>query len=664
MRRAAMTLAAAAVVATGCGDRGPLPLDPGHHQGTSEDRLAPLRRWEQETRRETDFAALEPFESRSGSNPQRLALLPDGGFVALLRGADELVRYDGDGNERERIAAPPSPIDFAFAGGELLVVGEGSGVVARYRLGDRLERAGDIPVPDAVSLRAIAAAGGAVHVADEATGAILELGEPGREIDRCHGPIQLERAAGYLIANCLLDHELRIWRLGAEPERIATVRHDGPIWSFAAAADGDALTIAAAGVEDRSLDRSVEGSFGFIDSFAFAYVLEGGKLRRVAEINVGEHGLVTPRWIALEASSEATVIRAASYGGDRMLELRWDGAIAGAPTVRGRAIAPGVTDVIAAGDTLIAANPLFDHILVGAAADGPWRSIAVAPADPRDPESRVGELLFFTKLMAPWSESTGRKSRFSCEACHFEGYVDGRVHFTGRDDVSATSRSLRGLFNNRPHFSRALDRTTAGMVDNEFKVANKLSGKDHWFSLRPADFPWLAGLGVDLPETMTPDYLRRALMLFLRDFTNRPSPFARGRDRFTDIERHGAELFRRRCESCHSARLITDEPASRVDFADWERHIFSPTSAIVWSSEKYQRTGITPYVHEHGSRSPSLRRLYKKWPYFTNGSAASIAEIIEQVRFTDRTVVHKGLESGQRFTDEERRALESFLKLL
>src|SRR5690606_10066721 len=92
----------------------------------------------------------------------------------------------------DRAEAPPSPVDLAVAGGELLVVGEGAGIVARYRLGESFARVGDIEVPGAVSLRSIAAAGGTVHVADEATGAIVEVGS-NRELDRCHGPIQIER---------------------------------------------------------------------------------------------------------------------------------------------------------------------------------------------------------------------------------------------------------------------------------------------------------------------------------------------------------------------------------------------------------------------------------------------------------------------------------------
>ena len=110
-------------------------------------------------------------------------------------------------------------------------------------------------------------------------------------------------------------------------------------------------------------------------------------------------------------------------------------------------------------------------------------------------EERLGEALFFTTLMAPGNSSEGSHSRFSCETCHFEGYVDGRVHYTGRDDVRVATKPLRGLFNNRPHFSRALDADLATVSHHEFRVAGKGSGSDPWFVLRNEDYPWLAAAG-------------------------------------------------------------------------------------------------------------------------------------------------------------------------
>lgn len=658
-------------LAAGCGERGPLPLSPtGEAPAAPQpDRLAELLALEDQLRGATDFAALPPFEQRSGSNPHRLIAAGDGRFAGVTRGSSTVVLLDRHGATVSTAPAPGATVDLVRAGDQLWVVGERSGAIARYRVGDRLEPLEPWAIPGALALRAIAVDGaGTAYVADDATGAIWRRSASGSltELTRCHGPTQLAVAAGRLLINCMLDHELQIWSLAGSPTRLGAIRHDGPMWRFATATDGDEVLVAIAGIEDRPLDRSVKGSFGYIDSFVYVYRIDGaGAASRVAAINVGAHRLITPKWVDVSIDGDGVRVRAASYGGDRFIALHWSDRAAakwGPPQIRGLGeIAPGTTDLAWLGDELaIAANPLLDSWMVWS--DGAWTSVAQAPSDPRETESRVGELLFFTRLMAPFGDAEGRKSRFTCEACHFEGYVDGRTHHTGRGDVTATSRSLRGLFNNRPHFSRALDRTTAGMIDNEFRVANKLSGHDYWFSVASADFPWLSHL--EVPAEMSPVYLRRSLMKFLRDFTNRPNPYVRGRDGYTDLERRGTALFRDRCERCHAARLIADDPSSAVPFADWEGLIFSDAGAITWGSSDYARTGVTPYVHELGARPSSLRRLYKKWPYFTNGSAKTLTELLERIRFEGETLVHQGLASGERFDASEIAALESFLRLL
>jgi cytochrome c peroxidase len=70
-------------------------------------------------------------------------------------------------------------------------------------------------------------------------------------------------------------------------------------------------------------------------------------------------------------------------------------------------------------------------------------------------------------------------------------------------------------------------------------------------------------------------------------------------------------------------------------------------------------------LHERGTRVPSLRRVLRKWPYFTNGSARSLDEVLERVAFTDDRVFH-GSAPGEatRLGVEERAALAAFLRLL
>jgi cytochrome c peroxidase len=74
---------------------------------------------------------------------------------------------------------------------------------------------------------------------------------------------------------------------------------------------------------------------------------------------------------------------------------------------------------------------------------------------------------------------------------------------------------------------------------------------------------------------------------------------------------------------------------------------------------------VEPYVHELGARTPSLRRLYKKWPYFTNGSAKSLADVLARARFQGEGFWHDGgPKEAAGLGEEERRALLAWLDLL
>jgi cytochrome c peroxidase len=106
-----------------------------------------------------------------------------------------------------------------------------------------------------------------------------------------------------------------------------------------------------------------------------------------------------------------------------------------------------------------------------------------------------------------------------------------------------------------------------------------------------------------------------------------------------------------------------------VPFDRWEALIFAREGPIVWARSEHKQTGVTPYVHERGARVPSLRRLYKKRPYFTNGSAKSLADVLLMARFKgeDFWFYHAGAPEDaalSALTAEEREALLGFLDLL
>jgi hypothetical protein len=659
-------------------------LPPASLPAPTPDPLSALRDFENETRGRLDFAHAKTSETTLGPDPYVLRAAPwaDGEgrphLLGLLRGRAALVELDSSLREVARLAAPESPTGLAFGtNGQVFVVGELSTRVARYaHVRGALEAVGFVDLPGVRGMRDVAAGPeGVLYVVEEHDGRLITVapapsGErslPTARVDAylCHGPIHVLRRAKALLVDCLLDHILIVRQVDARgyPLEQGEVRitHDGPMWGFDAIDDGDSLVVATGGVEDHPLDRT-QGSFGFVDSFATVYRISHGQVAKLREENTSALGVVTPKALKLSRDAKGRLeLAVAGYGSNGFAVLDVDGD---RPAITSQ-LPPGSATLERLSDgTFVIANPLLDAWVRKSPADTAVVSVPDESAAMRSIESRLGEALFFTTLMAPWDSSEGRLSRFTCETCHFEGYVDGRTHHTGRGDVRATTKPLLGLFNNRPHFSRALDRDMTTMVNNEFRVAGANSGHDPWFSVRASDVPWGAELFAAQAE-LGPEALRRALMTFFIDFSHRPNPSVVGRSEWSVTERAGAAAFRDKCESCHEARLIADDASSRVPFDRWEGLVMSREGPIVWAHSDYEKTGVLPYVNEAGARVVSLRRLYKKYPYFTNGSAADLAGVLDRARLGDRSFFHEGDHEGTKpLSSDEKVGILAFLDLL
>lgn len=664
-------------------ERAPAPSPPA-------DPLAQLRAFEEARRAEAHFLETPAQDRGFGADPYDVATMHDGRVAGILRGRDALVVLDADLREVARVAAPRSPSAVAVYGGppagvlrpgDVLVASEIEPVLAHYRPSTRdegraIERLADVPLDDVIAARDVATGPeGVVHVVEEHDGRLVTLRFTSRGIERHErtmprGPLRLARTRTALFVASPLEHTIAVLpvdRRGVPAALAATATIDGPYWSLAAleTADGKAR-IVAGGVEDHPLDRR-GGFFGFIDSFVYVYTYRLGEkeLRRTAAINVSEQGLIVPKAIAFADDGSALVT---SYGSANAVRLSWRDGVDAPPSVSGLASRPGISAIVRAGARFVAADPLLDAwVAIGdgsRAAEAGLRVVRVEDGDDRRSDrERIGEALFFTGLMAPSSSSDGAKSRFSCETCHFEGYVDGRVHHTGRGDVHATTKPLVGLFNNRPHFSRALDPDLSAVAENEFRVAGAPSPVDPHFDVDARDVPWLGDLAVRSRHYDATE-LRLSLMAFLMSWTHRTNPRAASSRAFTGEERAGAVLFRDRCERCHQARAAADDPGSRVELDRWESLVLGGHGPLVWGSDAYEKTGIVPYVHERGARVPSLRRVYKKRPYFTNGSAPDIASVLRRARFDEGGRFSHDGGAGTSLDEPSVRALAAFIDLL
>ncbi|HET9929682.1 MAG TPA: hypothetical protein VFQ35_03305, partial [Polyangiaceae bacterium] len=534
--------------------------------------------------------------------------------------------------------------------------------------GRKLELVERAAIRGALAPRALVASTRKLYIADQVTNALItvdkgELSEQ-HQSPTCRRPSSLALAGAQLVVNCLFEHAISVRSLdalGLPGRESARIENAGPFWAIAALEADGASWIAASGVEDRALER-FDGAFGYVDSFASLFRVSGSRWERVWSANVSELSVLVPKALLLERTSPSHfAITVSSTGTDRLLRFDVD-AHARTSSFESAPFAPGVTDLLRVHERLYAASTLLDAWIAAASepsGEPSLKQIASAPVAV-NVDRRLGEALAFTSLIAPHATSAGQNSRFTCETCHFEGGVDARVHHTGRGNVHVVTRPLFGLLRNAPHFSRALDPDLTSVSHNEFRVAGLGNPDDPWFTLRTNEFPWLAALGVR--TDVGPEALRRALLEFLAGYEFPKNPRTRGRHRFSPDQARGAELFRDHCETCHAARLASDDSATHVGFEGWEPSLFELDGPLVWARGDYERTGVLPYVNEKGTRVPSLRRVADKFPYFTNGSARSLEAVVARSARVGGYFSHAAPDAE--FEGDDARALVAFLELL
>ncbi len=652
--------------------------------------LLELRDEEANRRRNTDHGSLFYDDEAFGAEPHRVVGLEDGRALGLARGAARVVLFDRELAPAEQAPGPRLGTGLGVSAGIAFAAGELDRRIFRYRVSDHLQPIDSIELEEVeYGLDALEVGAAGTLYATARNDERLFVIERGTSVAPRStvagalgkGPHRLVATPRHLVALCGLGHALVVWELG--PSGLPTGRawrqeQDGPFWGMRVALRHDELLIFATGVENSALDRR-GGSFGFIDSFLYVYGFAPSRgLWLEHAIDTSEHGVVTPRAMDLRVGAGAVSATVHGFGSPRSLraELR-EGAT---PRVDSSPRWPGTADVVRVGAATLSANSLLDAWVVERPGETP-KVFRETSRDRRACLERLGEALAFTTLIAPHNRSEGALSRFTCETCHFEGTIDGRVHHTGRGAVRVTTKPLRGLFNNPPYFSRALDRDLTEMVHNEFRVAGSGSGTDPWFALKAAEHPWLAELGCGEPG-FSPAQLRRALVLYFMRATHSPNARALRARSWSRDELAGARVFLERCERCHEARLATHDPASRVPLQRWSELVFSEAGPIVWASERYAVTGVEPRVHPLGTRVPSLRRIAYESPYFTNGSATSLGELLDGVCFDAERFYHHvggaraegelapddggcGADAGlRRLTAGERAALGAFLSLL
>src|SRR5262249_5278013 len=356
-------------------------------------------------------------------------------LVGLPRGRSAVVLLAEQLREIARLDAPASPTGLAVSpGGEVFVSGELSSDIARYALRDgELRRVGSIPLLGVRSIRAIGyGQEGVLYVVEDHDHRLLTVSLDqgavlaGAEEPVGLGPRTVLRTERYVVVNCILSHTVVVLPVDGRgiPRRdgAARITHDGPFWAVDAKETRAGLLLAMGGVEDHPLDRR-EGSFGYIDSFAYVYQVSGTPplAERLVALNASALGVVTPKVVTLSSEGDDIRLRLTGYGDATLAELSWAPPRLTSkhmwqhPEMVTRRFVPGTVGPPLDEGVTVFADPLLDAWVVDDGTDPP----AVPVPDPgrassRSVESRVGEALFFTTLMAPWNRTKGAVSRFTC----------------------------------------------------------------------------------------------------------------------------------------------------------------------------------------------------------------------------------------------------------
>lgn len=487
------------------------------------------------------------------------------------------------------------------------------------------------------------------------------------------------RARPLLLVSNRLSHTVTVHEVdetGGLSLAIQTITTDAPVLDLAVTPRGGAGELRGALVlashEDRPLSRArlaVEG----LDSVVLALAqapsearfpfLDPGRGKR-ASFNLTERragAVVGLDALAVDAARGRVAIVGA--GSDNVVIAPLDAAgLSGAVP---RLVGANPSAVAFLPDGRVAtADRLSDTVTILPADDrgGAATTVAVGRPDRRTPAER-GELMFYSRALVPNNVAEGPLSIYTCAACHVDGHIDGRRHPSKRNRFYSMTKTCRGLLGTEPFLSVGKPDTFAAFADNIVgtHAQGALDAPDT-YDRYPVTLRVRAG-DTWTQVTLAPDAVRAALAAYMMRIPVEPSPFApAARHHFDDAQRRGLALFRDNCAGCHRLARATGDARAVTASSELEARLLAGELALT-SAQQYD-VG-TPVLGEGGNNPPSLRGVWGAAPYFSDGSAATLEDVL---RRTDPSTVqvHKAENAARpaAFSAAERADLLAFLRAL
>ena len=389
--------------------------------------------------------------------------------------------------------------------------------------------------------------------------------------------------------------------------------------------------------EDRALSRehlAVEGLDSVVlvfraaaaarTPFAAAPFLDAGPGRRRA-LNLSER---LPEPVvgldALAVDPRTGRVAVVGAGSDNVVQSR-PGALT---TAAGVAVGANPAAVaFLPGGGLVTADRLGDTLSFVDGANAASVEVLPVGRPERPTPAERGEVMFYSRALVPHNVATGPLSLYTCAGCHPDGHVDGRRHPSKRNRFYSMTKTCRGLLGTEPFLSIGEPDTFAGFADNILAThaQGALDAPDSYdqypVSLR------LRQASRYVTVTLSPQETRAALAAYLPHIPVEPSPFEPvDRRALAPDERRGLATFRDRCSGCH--QLLPATGADHGPAPSALEPLLRDARLVLTSALRYD-VG-TPVLGDGGNCPPSLRGVWSAAPYFNDGSAATLEDVLRR----------------------------------
>jgi YVTN family beta-propeller protein len=235
--------------------------------------------------------------------------------------------------------------------------------------------------------------------------------------------------------------------------------------------------------------------------------------------------------------------------------------------------------------------------------------------DPMPQKLRLGQRLFYTANSAAFPIT--RNFWIACATCHLEGGTDAVTWLFEAGPRDTPSNA--GGTGNTGFLLRQGVRNSLVQYDETINVEQ--GGSFH-----------------------RGDPAHRALLDALAAFVDRAIPLPRNPHAFDEASRRGEEIFDARCASCHSGPFFTDsgEGNAKLDLAgEVTLHDIGTCAKTGPHPDRPQKDASGRRLREACEfDTPTLRGVFATAPYFHDGSARTLDDVVDRLSFSRGLSAH------------------------